>query len=42
MFTPLGLFGEGTFRVATLPGTFAAAAARAAMLLAAPWNGSRT
>jgi signal transduction histidine kinase len=37
VFTPLGLFGEGTFRVATLPGTFAAAAAGAAMLLAAPW-----
>jgi signal transduction histidine kinase len=37
VFTPLGWFGEGTFRVATLPGTFAAAAAGAAMLLAAPW-----
>jgi signal transduction histidine kinase len=37
VFTPFGLFGEGTFRVATLPGTFAAAAAGAAMLLAAPW-----
>jgi signal transduction histidine kinase len=37
VFTPLGLFGEGTFHVATLPGTFAAAAAGAAMLLAAPW-----
>ena len=34
--TPFGLFGEGTFRVATFPGTFAAAAAGAAMLLAAP------
>jgi signal transduction histidine kinase len=37
VFTPFGLFGEGTFHVATLPGTFAAAAAGAAMLLAAPW-----
>ena len=37
VFTPFGWFGDGTFRVATLPGTFAAAAAGAAMLLAAPW-----
>jgi signal transduction histidine kinase len=37
VFTPFGLFDEGTFRVATFPGTFAAAAAGAAMLLAAPW-----
>jgi signal transduction histidine kinase len=37
VYTPFGLFDEGTFRVATLPGTFAAAAAGAAMLLAAPW-----
>jgi signal transduction histidine kinase len=37
VFTPFGWFGEGTFRVATLPGTFAAAAAGVAMLLAAPW-----
>ncbi len=37
VYTPFGLFGDGTFRVATLPGTFAAAAAGAAMLLAAPW-----
>ncbi|HEY3981106.1 MAG TPA: sensor domain-containing protein [Streptosporangiaceae bacterium] len=37
VFTPSGWFGEGTFRVATLPGTFAAAAAGAAMLLVAPW-----
>ena len=37
VFTPFGWFGQGTFRVATLPGTFAAAAAGAAMLLAAPW-----
>ena len=33
VFTPFGLFGDGTFRVPTLPGTFAAAAG-AAMLLA--------
>ncbi|AGL18265.1 sensor domain-containing protein [Actinoplanes sp. N902-109] len=37
VFTPLGLFGEGTFHVATRPGTFAAAGAGAAMLLVAPW-----
>ena len=37
VFTPFGLFGEGTFHVATLPGTFAAAAVGAVMLLAAPW-----
>jgi signal transduction histidine kinase len=37
VYTPFGLFGDGTFRVATLPGTFAAAAVGAAMLLAAPW-----
>ncbi|MFF0155063.1 sensor domain-containing protein [Micromonospora sp. NPDC005203] len=37
VFTPFGLFGDGTFRVETLGGTFAAAAAGAAMLLAAPW-----
>jgi signal transduction histidine kinase len=37
VFTPFGLSGSGTFQVATLPGTFAAAAAGAAMLLAAPW-----
>ncbi|MFG1843093.1 sensor domain-containing protein [Micromonospora sp. NPDC049175] len=37
VFTPFGLFGDGTFRVATLGGTFAATAAGAAMLLAAPW-----
>jgi signal transduction histidine kinase len=37
VFTPFGWFGEGTFHVATLPGTFAAAGAGAAMLLAAPW-----
>ncbi|HKT00131.1 MAG TPA: sensor domain-containing protein [Rugosimonospora sp.] len=37
VYTPFGLFDEGTFRVATLPGAFAAAAAGAAMLLAAPW-----
>ena len=37
VFTPFGWFGEGTFHVATFPGTFAAAAAGAMMLLAAPW-----
>lgn len=37
VYTPFGLFGHGTFRVATLPGTFAAAAVGAAMLMAAPW-----
>ncbi|GIE01925.1 sensor histidine kinase [Paractinoplanes durhamensis] len=37
VYTPFGMFGEGTFQVATLAGTFAAAAAGAAMLLAAPW-----
>ena len=37
VYTPLGMFGEGTFHVATLPGTFAAVAAGVAMLLAAPW-----
>ncbi|MEU8230360.1 sensor domain-containing protein [Actinoplanes sp. NPDC048967] len=37
VFTPFGLFGDGTFQVTTLLGTFAAAAAGAAMLLAAPW-----
>jgi signal transduction histidine kinase len=37
VFTPLGLFDAGTFRVATVGGTFAAAAAGAAMLLASPW-----
>ena len=37
VYTPLGLFDEGTFHVATRPGTFAAAAAGAVMLLAAPW-----
>ncbi|GIF20443.1 signal transduction histidine kinase [Actinoplanes tereljensis] len=37
VFTPFGMFGDGTFQVATFPGTFAAAGAGAAMLLAAPW-----
>jgi signal transduction histidine kinase len=37
VFTPFGWFGDGTFHIATFPGTFAAAAAGAAMLLAAPW-----
>src|SRR2546421_7335929 len=38
VFTPFGLFGEGTFRVATLPRAFAAAAAGAAVLPAPPWG----
>jgi signal transduction histidine kinase len=37
VFTPFGWFGQGTFYIATFPGTFAACAAGAAMLLAAPW-----
>ncbi len=37
VFTPFGLAGAGTFRVTTFPGTFAALAAGAGMLLAAPW-----
>src|SRR5260221_9151082 len=37
VFTPLGLFGSGTFRVATFPGTFSAFAAGVGMVLAAPW-----
>jgi signal transduction histidine kinase len=37
VFTPFGWFGQGTFHVATFPGTFAAFAAGAGMLLAAPW-----
>jgi len=37
VFTPFGWGGRGTFEVATFPGTFAAFAAGAAMLLAAPW-----
>jgi signal transduction histidine kinase len=37
VFTPLGYWGQGTFRVATFGGTFAAFAAGVAMLLAAPW-----
>ncbi len=37
VFTPLGWFGHGTFRVGALPGTFAASAAGLGMLLAAPW-----
>lgn len=37
VFTPFGWFGQGTFHVATFPGTFAAFAAGTAMLLAAPW-----
>jgi signal transduction histidine kinase len=37
VFTPFGWFGQGTFHVATFPGTFSAFAAGAGMLLAAPW-----
>jgi signal transduction histidine kinase len=37
VFTPFGWFGQGTFHVATLAGAFAAFAAGAGMLLAAPW-----
>jgi len=37
VFTPFGLFGSSTFRVATFPGTFAAFAAGVGMVLAAPW-----
>jgi signal transduction histidine kinase len=35
--TPFDWWGQGHFTVATFPGTFAAAATGAAMLLAAPW-----
>jgi signal transduction histidine kinase len=35
--TPFDFWGQGHFTVATFPGTFAAAAIGAAMLLAAPW-----
>jgi signal transduction histidine kinase len=37
VITPFDWFGQGHFRVATFPGTFAALAAGAGMLLAAPW-----
>ena len=37
VFTPFGWFGQGTFHVTTLPGTFAACVTGAGMLLAAPW-----
>ncbi len=37
VITPFDPFGNGHFRVATFPGTFAAFAAGAGMLLAAPW-----
>jgi len=37
VFTPFNWTGQGHFTVATFPGTFAAAATGAAMLLAAPW-----
>jgi len=37
VITPFDWFGQGHFNVATFPGTFAAFAAGAGMLLAAPW-----
>jgi signal transduction histidine kinase len=37
VITPFDWFGQGHFRVATFPGTFAAFGAGAGMLLAAPW-----
>jgi signal transduction histidine kinase len=37
VFTPFGWFGQGTFRVTTFPGTFAALGAGVGMLLLAPW-----
>ncbi len=37
VITPFDSFGQGHFRVATYPGTFAAFATGAGMLLAAPW-----
>src|SRR6266567_1979887 len=37
VITPFDWFGQGHFRVATFPGTFAAFGAGSAMLLAAPW-----
>jgi signal transduction histidine kinase len=37
VITPFDWFGQGHFQVATFPGTFAAFAAGAGMLLAAPW-----
>jgi signal transduction histidine kinase len=37
VITPFDWFGQGHFRVATFPGTFAAFAVGAGMLLAAPW-----
>jgi len=37
VITPFDWFGQGQFAVATFPGTFAACAAGAGMLLAAPW-----
>jgi signal transduction histidine kinase len=37
VFTPIGLGSDGTFRVTTFGGTFAASAAGIGMLLAAPW-----
>ena len=37
VITPFDWFGQGHFRVATFPGTFAAFGTGVAMLLAAPW-----
>ena len=37
VITPFDWFGQGHFQVATFPGTFAAFAAGAGMVLAAPW-----
>jgi hypothetical protein len=37
VITPFDWFARGHFRVATFPGTFAAFAAGAGMVLAAPW-----
>jgi signal transduction histidine kinase len=37
VLTPLGWFGQSVFSIATFPGTFAAFATGAGMLLAAPW-----
>jgi signal transduction histidine kinase len=37
VFTPLGYWGQGTFRVTTFGGTLAAFAAGGLMLLSAPW-----
>jgi signal transduction histidine kinase len=37
VITPFDWFGQGHFRIATFPGTFAALATGAGLLLAAPW-----